>query len=116
MRAQQTAQATIDSFPDPVLVVDPAGRVGLANPAARALFGVGPTTDGEPGPVWQPPEPLRQPLADALQRQRAYQPEGFDQAVSFRLGGRGPHVPAAGPADPRPRRATRSARPSCSTT
>ncbi|HJZ55651.1 MAG TPA: ATP-binding protein [Gemmataceae bacterium] len=87
MRAQKTAQATIDSFPDPVLVLDPGGRQDLANPAARALFGVGPTAEGEPGPVWQPPEPLRQPLADALQVQRAYQPDQFDQAVSFRLGG-----------------------------
>jgi signal transduction histidine kinase len=87
MRAQRTAQATIDSFPDPVLVVDPAGRADLANPAGRALFGVGPTADGDPGQVWQPPEPLRRPLADALQVQRAYQPDQFDQAVSFRLGG-----------------------------
>jgi signal transduction histidine kinase len=87
VRAQRTAQATIDSFPDPVLVVDPAGRADLANPAARALFGVGPTADGEPGPVWQPPEPLRRPVADALRLQRAYQPDQFDQAGSFRLGG-----------------------------
>jgi signal transduction histidine kinase len=87
LRAQRTAQATIDSFSDPVFVVDPAGRADLANPAARALFGVGPTADGEPGPVWQPPEPLRQPLADALRVQRAYQPDQFDQSVSFRLGG-----------------------------
>ena len=34
VRAQKTAQATIDSFPDPVLVLDPDGRVELANPAA----------------------------------------------------------------------------------
>jgi signal transduction histidine kinase len=87
MRAQKTAQATIDSFPDPVLVVDPAGRADLANPAARTVFGVGPTAAGEPGPVWQPPEALRRPLEDALRLQRAYQPEQFDQAVSFRLGG-----------------------------
>ena len=86
MRAQKTAQATIDSFPDPVLVIDPAGRADLANPAARELFGVGPAADGEPGTVWQPPEPLRQPLAAALSIQRAYQPEQFDQAVSFRHG------------------------------
>jgi len=86
MRAQRTAQATIDSFPDPVLVVDPSGRSDLANPAARALFGIGPTADGEPGSVWQPPEPLRQPLAEALSIQRAYQPEHFDQAVFFRFG------------------------------
>lgn len=87
LRAQKTAQATIDSFPDPVLVLDPGGRPDLANPAARALFGAGPTADGEPGPVWQPAEPLRRPVADALQTQRAYQPDQFDQAVSFRLGG-----------------------------
>jgi signal transduction histidine kinase/HAMP domain-containing protein len=87
MRVQKTAQATIDSFPDPVLVVAPGGRADLANPAARALFGVGPTESGEPGPVWLPPEPLRQPLSDALQTQRAYQPEQFDQTVSFQFAG-----------------------------
>lgn len=87
MRAQKTAQATIDSFPDPVLVIDPAGRADLANPAARALFGVGPTADGEPGPVWHAPDQLRQPLTEALRTQRAYQPDQFDEAVSFRLGG-----------------------------
>jgi signal transduction histidine kinase len=86
VRAQRTAQATIDSFSDPVLVVDPSGRVDLTNPAARTLFGVGPAAAGEPGPVWQPPDALRQPLTAALQSQRAYQPEQFDQAVSFRLG------------------------------
>lgn len=86
LRAQRTAQATIDSFPDPVLVLDPGGRPDLANPAARALFGVGPTAEGEPGPVWHPPEQLRGPLADALGAQRAYQPDQFDQAVSFHLG------------------------------
>jgi signal transduction histidine kinase len=70
-----------------VLVVDPGGRADLANPAARALFGVGPTAEGESGPVWRPPESLRQPVGDALQVQRAYQPDQFEQAVSFRLSG-----------------------------
>lgn len=95
MRAQRTAQATVDSFPDPVLVVDPGGRPDLSNPAARALFGLRPADD-EPGPVWVPPDPLRQPLAEALQVQQAYQPDLFDQAVSFRFGGEDriylPHV------------------------
>ncbi|MBV9156976.1 MAG: PAS domain-containing protein, partial [Acidobacteriaceae bacterium] len=68
------------------LVVDPGGRVDLNNPAARTIFGVGPSAEGEPGPVWQPPEPLRQPLTDALQSQRAHQTDQFDQTVSFRLG------------------------------
>ena len=103
MRAQKTAQATIDSFPDPVLVVDPGGRVDLANPAARALFGVGADRRrANPALVWQPPDALRQPLADALQLQRAYQPEQFDQAVSFQFGGEDRTYLPAGSADPRP--------------
>lgn len=86
MRAQWTAQATIDSFPDPVLVLDPGGRVELANPAARQVFGVGPADD-EAAPAWQPPNPLRDPVRDALQVQRASMAESFDQVVTFRLGG-----------------------------
>lgn len=83
MRAQRTAQATIDSFPDPVLVVDPDGCVELANPPARGVLGVEPT----PGLLWSPPESLRGPLAEALQAQRAYQPDGFDRVVTYRFGG-----------------------------
>src|SRR5581483_4812275 len=84
IRAQRTGQATIDSFPDPVLVVDPEGRVELANPAARRLLGVAP---GDEDGAWQPPEPLRQPLTAALREQRPFLTETFDQAVFFRLGG-----------------------------
>jgi len=84
VRAQKTAQATIDSFADPVLVVDPAGGVELVNPAARQLFGVRPA---DAAPPWVPPEPLRQPLADALANRRAFQADSFDQAVLFRLHG-----------------------------
>ncbi|OWK47292.1 sensor histidine kinase [Fimbriiglobus ruber] len=87
VRVQQTAQATIDSFPDPVLVLDPDGRVELANPAARQVLGVSPSGEGQPGPEWQPPEPLRQPVLDALRSQRPTLTEVFDQAVAFRLGG-----------------------------
>jgi len=87
LRAQLTAQATIDSFPDPVLVIDPSGRVELANPAAHTLLGVAPGSGSEPGMIWQPPDPLRLPVAEAIQIQRAYQPDQFDQAVTFRLAG-----------------------------
>ena len=45
LRAQQASQATIDAFPDPVLVVDPDGRVELANPAAGRVLGVVPGGD-----------------------------------------------------------------------
>jgi PAS domain S-box-containing protein len=89
LRAQQTSQATIDSFPDPVLVVDSEGRVELANPAARRLLGVKSDGSGGRRPLpWHPPPALHQPLTEALQQQRAYLPEGFAQAVVLREAGR----------------------------
>jgi PAS domain S-box-containing protein len=88
LRAQRTSQATIDSFPDPVLVVDTEGQVEMANPAARRLLGVAPKRkDQAVGPLWEPPERLRQPLTEALQKQSDYRPEGFDQAVPLRYNG-----------------------------
>ncbi len=85
MRAQRTAQSTIDSFPDPVIVVDPDGRVELANPPAQGLLGIGPGSQTDP--TWSPPEPLRQPIAEAIQSQRTFAPEGFDHTVTFRMNG-----------------------------
>jgi PAS domain S-box-containing protein len=87
VRAQQSAQAAIDSFPDAVLVVDPEGRVEMANPAAHRLFGVAPGEDGGAPVPWAPPGPLRQPLAEALRDQRPYRTESFGQALVFRLDG-----------------------------
>lgn len=78
-RARETARATIDSFPSPVLVIEPEGKVELANPAARRLFGL----SGSAVP-WSPPDALRQPLADALRDQRPYLTDKFDQAVTLR--------------------------------
>src|SRR5207249_9612152 len=86
LRAQRTSQASIDSFPDPVLVVDPEGRVEMANPAAQRLLGVqGKTTDQTIGAAWTPPEPLREPLRLALEEQRPYWPEEFDRLVQLRV-------------------------------
>jgi NtrC-family two-component system sensor histidine kinase KinB len=83
LRAQRTSQATIDSFPDPVMVVDSGGLVEMANPAARRLLGVVPTRQGQASAVpWLPPEPLRQPLALAIQGEQDYLPEGFDRTAS----------------------------------
>jgi signal transduction histidine kinase len=87
LRAQRTSQATIDSFPDPVLVVDAEGAIEMANPAARQLLGVAPElADHRPAP-WQPPEFLRRPLAEALQKQGVYLPQGFDNAVRLACAG-----------------------------
>jgi signal transduction histidine kinase len=82
LRAQRTSQATIDSFPDPVLVIDPERHVEMANPAARRQFGVMPSDPDQPaGPAWEPPTNLREPLDQALKEQRSYLPEGFDRAI-----------------------------------
>jgi signal transduction histidine kinase len=87
IRAQQTSQATIDSFPEPVLVVDPEQHVEMANPAARRLLGVRPREAGQSHPAaWDPPDRLRQPLADVLRTQSAYLPDGFDKALILRTG------------------------------
>jgi signal transduction histidine kinase len=86
-RIHQASQATVNAFPYPILVVDQEGQVALANPAAQRLFGVTPREGGQPGLTWQPPEPLRQPLADALGHQRDYLPTGFDHTLSLRLAG-----------------------------
>ncbi len=81
-RAQRTSQATIDSFPDAVLVIDIEGRVELANPAARRLLGVTPVQAGQPASgLWQPPEALREPLAEALLNRKDYLPESFEHTI-----------------------------------
>jgi PAS domain S-box-containing protein len=87
LRARRTAQATIDSFPDPVIVLDPLGHVELANPAAQRLFGVRPPEDGEPMVTWAAPDSLVGSLSDALRQQRPVVAESFDEAVTFRLDG-----------------------------
>lgn len=87
LRARQTGQATIDSFPDPVVVIDTLGRVEVANPAAQRLLGVCAPGDGEQPPAWTPPEPLRPAIEDAVRHQRAVATESFDRAVAFRLDG-----------------------------
>ncbi|HTU91103.1 MAG TPA: ATP-binding protein [Gemmataceae bacterium] len=88
LRVQRTSQATIDSFPDPVLVVDPSGRVEMSNPAANRLLGVAPPApDQTPNFTWIPPSALRQPLQDALQKNRPFLTQAFDQTIAFRYNG-----------------------------
>lgn len=89
LRAQRTSQATIDSFPDPVIVIDADGQVDLANPAAGRLLGVTSRKPGQtPNRTWQPPEPLRPPLTEALRGQQDYLPEGFDRTILLSVDGR----------------------------
>ena len=88
LRAQRTSQATIDSFPDPVLVIDSAGCVEMANPSACRLLGVASRNPEQPSSLpWQPPESLLPPLREALQNQRDYSPDEFDHVVLFGVNG-----------------------------
>jgi signal transduction histidine kinase len=89
LRAQRTSQATIDSFPDPVLVIDPEGGIEMANPAARQLLGVVPRDPAESfAPFWHAPVALEGPLREALQKQTDYKPEGFQHGISIGFDGR----------------------------
>jgi two-component system, NtrC family, sensor histidine kinase KinB len=84
LRAQQTAQATIDSFPDPVVVVDPTGAVERANPAARRILGVVP---GDGTVPWTPPPLLKPALGEVLGGGPDVLPTGLDHALCFRDNG-----------------------------
>jgi NtrC-family two-component system sensor histidine kinase KinB len=85
LRAQKTAQATIDSFPDPVVVVDPTGSIEQANRAGRRILGVSPAAES-PVP-WHPAQPLKTPIGDVLAGRGDYLPVSLEQAISFSDGG-----------------------------
>ncbi|OAI48314.1 hypothetical protein AYO44_07340 [Planctomycetaceae bacterium SCGC AG-212-F19] len=89
LRAQRTSQATIDSFPDPVLVIDAEGQVEMANPAAGRMLGLNLGAKGSAGgPTWRPPDALQAPLTSALQGKEDYLPEGFDHVIPIGANGR----------------------------
>jgi two-component system, NtrC family, sensor histidine kinase KinB len=79
VRAQKTAQATIDSFPDPVVVIDLVGSVAQANPPARRLLGVVPAT--EPPVPWHPAEPLKSLIGDVLAGRGDHLPHSLEEAI-----------------------------------
>jgi signal transduction histidine kinase len=84
VRAQQTAQATIDSFPDPVVVVDPDGAVERVNPAASRLLHVSATNGSVP---WAAPPLLKPALTDVLGGRPDHLPTNLDHALCLRDSG-----------------------------
>src|SRR5262249_42045347 len=85
--AQQTGQATINSFPDSVFVVNDRHEVEMANAVARRLLGVVPSAEaGATVNKWEPPAALRQPLIDSFLKGDEYLPQDFDKAISLRTG------------------------------
>jgi two-component system, NtrC family, sensor histidine kinase KinB len=85
--AQQTGQATINSFPDPVFVVNGQHEVEMANAVARRLLGVLPVAEaGTSSAKWEPPGALRQPLSDCFFKGEEYLPQDFDKSINLRTG------------------------------
>ncbi len=88
IRAQQTSQATIDSFPDPVLVVDRERRVEMANPAAPAACLACPQRGNgdSPLPVWEPPEPCGNRWPRCCKSSATTFPKDFDKVIVLQQG------------------------------
>ena len=82
--AQQAAQASIDSLPDPVVVFDAQGEVLIVNRAGEALLGIGLGT-GTRAALDQIEPNLRGVIEQArghvLSGKGAYIPRGFEEAV-----------------------------------
>ena len=85
LRAQRTAQATIDSFPDPVVVVDTVGSVEQANRAGRRLLGASET--GELAVPWAAVQPLNTLVSAVLAGRGDYLPTSLEQAIPLADGG-----------------------------
>ncbi|HEY3757978.1 MAG TPA: ATP-binding protein [Opitutaceae bacterium] len=85
VRSQRTLEATLNSIPDPLVVVGSDGKLRACNAAAEALgpFGAG---------AEHPPPELAEPLAQVLRTGRNYLPTGYDQLVSLRSGGEVRHL------------------------
>jgi signal transduction histidine kinase len=81
VRAQQTAQATIDSFPDPVVVVDMDGAVERANPAARRILHVTSSNGSVP---WVGPPQLRPAVTDVLSGREDHLPVNLEHTLCLR--------------------------------
>ncbi len=83
LQAQQASQAAIDSLPDPVLVLDPAGVVLNLNGAAESILHLG--AGGAAGSLASVDPTLRAVVERVRQHvvsgRGAYVPRGFEEAV-----------------------------------
>ncbi|HEU4383835.1 MAG TPA: ATP-binding protein [Anaeromyxobacteraceae bacterium] len=82
LQAQRASQATIDSLPDPVLILEASGAVLNLNAAAGVLF---PRSGGAPPSAAALEPELRETVervrAHVLSGKGPYTPHGFDEAV-----------------------------------
>jgi signal transduction histidine kinase len=85
LQAQQAAQAAIDGLPDPVLILDLAGKAQNLNQAAEAVLRLPPGADA----VAALPPALRETVerarAHVVAGKGPWQPHGFEEAVRLDL-------------------------------
>jgi signal transduction histidine kinase len=85
LQAQQAAQAAIDGLPDPVLILDLAGKAQNLNQAAEAVLRLPPGAEAlaslEPGLR----ETVERVRAHVVAGKGAWQPRGFEEAVRLDL-------------------------------
>lgn len=80
LRLHRTMEATLGSFPDPIFVLDPAGRIGLTNPAADNLTSALHLSG-------QLPSRLQATATKSLQTGENFLPDSFQEVISLRLDG-----------------------------
>lgn len=85
--AQQTAEATIDSLYDPVIVTDAEGRVTRFNPAAERLFGTEAAALGKPVGEATGDSRISTAVTEVLNWQRPVVGEGIASAIPISLNG-----------------------------
>ena len=85
--AQQTAEATVDSLYDPVIVTDAAGRVQRINRAAEVLFGPAETALGKPLQNVATDPRLAAAVSDVLESARPVASEESAAIVPLRVDG-----------------------------
>ncbi len=85
LQAQQGAQAAIDGLPDPVLILDLAGRIQNSNQAAEAMLRLGAETShlGALPPALR--ETVERVRAHVVGGKGPWQPRGFEEAVRLDL-------------------------------
>ena len=84
LQAQQASQASIDSLPDPVLMLDAAGNLQGTNEAARTILGIDPDESGSSS--FEKVDPGVRSLLDRVRAhvvggRGAYSPKGFEEAL-----------------------------------
>lgn len=80
VQLHRTMETTLASFPDPIFVLDQAGKISLKNPAAAEFLKASELADALP-------EKLQLIARNTLKTNRDFLPHSFNEVLSYRLRG-----------------------------